>query len=82
LIAEAHGDGPLTFADGMTQEFQWSRSLTTILFTVTPKYWKKLPLKLKLQFLFAQVMVSMSRVNDALSVTASRSWLSPPALHG
>jgi cellulose synthase (UDP-forming) len=53
--AEAHGDGPLTFSDCMTQEFQWSRSLTTILASVTPTYWRRLPAKLKLQFIFAQL---------------------------
>lgn len=55
LDAIAHGDGPATFADCMVQEFQWSRSLVNILLTLTPKYWLKLPAKLKFQFLFAQL---------------------------
>ncbi len=55
LDAEAHGDGPLTFENCMVQEYQWSRSLTTILMTVMLKYWRALPGKLRLQFLFAQI---------------------------
>lgn len=54
LDAIAHGDGPATFTDCVTQEFQWSRSLVNILFALTPKYLSRLPLKLKFQFLFAQ----------------------------
>jgi hypothetical protein len=53
--AEAHGDGPVDFESCMTQEFQWSRSLTTILLKVTPKYWRRLPRRLRWQFLFAQL---------------------------
>jgi cellulose synthase (UDP-forming) len=55
IDAEAHGDGPITFEDCMTQEYQWSRSLTTILLTVTPVYWRRLPARLRAQFLFAQL---------------------------
>jgi len=53
--AEAHGDGPITFADCMTQEFQWSRSLLTLLFTLYPKRVLGLPFHLKLQFLFSEI---------------------------
>ncbi|TSC88189.1 MAG: putative cellulose synthase [Microgenomates group bacterium Gr01-1014_16] len=53
--AEAHGDGPATFADAMTQEFQWARSLVIILLGLTPKLWKRLPGRLKGQFLFSQL---------------------------
>lgn len=55
LDALAIGDGPDTFADAMTQEFQWSRSLTNILLMWTPKYLKSLPFRLKIQFLFSQL---------------------------
>jgi cellulose synthase (UDP-forming) len=55
LDAEAHGLGPATFEDCMTQEYQWSRSLTTILLQVTPRYWRRLPARAKAQFLFAQL---------------------------
>jgi cellulose synthase (UDP-forming) len=53
--AEAHGDGPMSFEDCMTQEYQWSRSLTTILLAVTPGHWRRLPRRLRAQFLFAQL---------------------------
>jgi cellulose synthase (UDP-forming) len=53
--AIAHGAGPETFADLATQEFQWSRSLVTILLKYTPLYFGKLPLRLKLQFAFCQL---------------------------
>jgi cellulose synthase (UDP-forming) len=54
LDAIAHGDGPRTFADLVTQEFQWSRSLVMILLQYTPKLIGRLPLRLKVQFLFSQ----------------------------
>jgi len=53
--AVAHGDGPQTFGDLATQEFQWSRSLVTILLKYTPLYFGKLPLQLKVQFAFCQL---------------------------
>src|SRR4029077_1406650 len=55
IDAIAHGDGPLTFADMVTQEFQWSRSLVTVLLQYTPRYLSPLPGKLKAQFLFCQL---------------------------
>lgn len=55
LDAIAHGDGPATFSDAMVQEFQWSRSLAVLLLTLTPKLFLKLPLRGKIQFLFAQL---------------------------
>ena len=53
--ATAHGDGPQTFADLITQEFQWSRSLVTILLQYSPRYVPRLPLHLRFQFLFCQL---------------------------
>ncbi|AZO01385.1 glycosyltransferase [Mesorhizobium sp. M9A.F.Ca.ET.002.03.1.2] len=55
LDAIAHGDGPRTFADLVTQEFQWSRSLVTILLQYSPLYIPRLPARLKFQFLFCQL---------------------------
>ncbi len=55
LDAIAHGDGPRTFADLVTQEFQWSRSLVTLLLQYSPRLVGRLPLPLKLQFLFSQL---------------------------
>lgn len=55
LEAIAHGDGPRTFADLVTQEFQWSRSLVMLLLQYSPRLVGKLPLRLKFQFLFSQL---------------------------
>jgi cellulose synthase (UDP-forming) len=55
LDAIAHGDGPVTFADMAIQEFQWSRSLVTILARYTPRHLAGLSPGLKAQFLFAQL---------------------------
>lgn len=59
LDAIAHGDGPRTFADLITQEFQWSRSLMMILLRYSPGLIRRLPLRLKMQFLFSQVWYSL-----------------------
>ncbi|MGE0760972.1 MAG: glycosyltransferase family 2 protein [Pirellulaceae bacterium] len=53
--ALAHGDGPATLADCITQEFQWSRSLVVILLTVLPKCWGRLSWRLRVQFLFSEL---------------------------
>jgi len=55
LNAIAHGDGPQTFADMVTQEFQWSRSLVTLLLQYTPRYLPGLTPRLRFQFLFCQL---------------------------
>lgn len=52
--AEAHGDGAGSFVDSMTQELQWSRSLAIVLLTVTPRHWRGLTPRKKVQFGFAQ----------------------------
>ncbi len=54
INATAYGDGPATFADMLTQEFQWSRSLVTLLLQYTPSYFRALPARLKFQFVFSQ----------------------------
>ena len=56
--AIARGDGPRTFSDMIIQEFQWSRSLMSILLKYTPRYYSKLPFKLKFQFIFSQIWYS------------------------
>ncbi len=51
--AEAHGDGPLTFADMVTQEYQWSRSLAGMLLGLLPRHVRRLPPLLRLRFTYA-----------------------------
>ncbi|MGW7055955.1 glycosyltransferase family 2 protein [Streptomyces sp. NPDC054888] len=53
IDAEAHGDGPLNFADMVTQEYQWSRSLTTMLLDLLPRHLGRLPFVLRLRFGYA-----------------------------
>ncbi len=57
----SHGDGPRTFADLVTQEFQWSRSLVMLLLQYSPRLVGRLPLRLKFQFLFSQLGIRSSR---------------------
>ena len=53
IDAEAHGDGPLTFADMLTQEFQWSRSLTMLLYDLLPHHLPRMGRALRLRFRYA-----------------------------
>ncbi|MFF4800957.1 glycosyltransferase [Streptomyces sp. NPDC001351] len=53
IDAEAHGDGPITFAAMVTQEFQWSRSLVVMLLGMLPKHLRRMPGRLRLRFAFA-----------------------------
>jgi cellulose synthase/poly-beta-1,6-N-acetylglucosamine synthase-like glycosyltransferase len=55
IDAIAHGEGPRTFADLATQEFQWARSLVMILLKYSPTFLPRIPPRLRLQFIFAQV---------------------------
>lgn len=54
IDAIAYGDGPANVTDLVTQEFQWSRSLITLLLSHTGRYLKQLPLRLKFLFVFGQ----------------------------
>lgn len=55
LNAEAHGDGPESLGDGLTQEFQWSRSMVNVLLRHCPRYWAGLPLRAKIRLGFCQL---------------------------
>lgn len=50
IDAQARGDGPRTFADMVTQEFQRSRSLTTMLLDLLPHHVDRLPGRLQARF--------------------------------
>ena len=62
LNAIAHGEGPATFADFAIQEFQWSRSLVTILLEYSSTYLPTLSWRMKFQFLFSQLWYPMFSV--------------------
>lgn len=55
IDAIAMGEGPSTVADLIVQEFQWSRSLMTILLQHTPRYFAGLSAGRRLQFVFCQL---------------------------
>ena len=59
INAEAHGDGPSTFAAMLVQEFQWSRSLTAILLGLVPRNLRRLPWSLRMRFMYALFFYSM-----------------------
>src|SRR4029078_4773119 len=55
IDAIARGEGPKTFADLARQEFQWARSLTTILLRHTPACLAQLHPRLRFQFIFSEL---------------------------
>jgi cellulose synthase (UDP-forming) len=55
INAIAHGDGPANAADLATQEFQWSRSLLTLLLQYSGPYLAAMPLRLRFQFVLCQL---------------------------
>lgn len=65
IDAIAIGDGPATVADMVTQEFQWSRSLVTLLLQYSPRYLPRMPWRLRLQFLFCQMLYPLSALTLA-----------------
>ena len=71
LDAIAIGDGPATVADMVTQEFQWSRSLVTLLLQYTPRFLPQLPPRLRAQFLFCQLLY------PAFAITLCAMYLLP-----
>jgi cellulose synthase (UDP-forming) len=52
IDAEAHGDGPSTFAAMLVQEFQWSKSLTILLFKLVPRNLRRLDWPHRLRFTY------------------------------
>jgi cellulose synthase/poly-beta-1,6-N-acetylglucosamine synthase-like glycosyltransferase len=69
MEAEAHGDGPITFADMVTQEYQWSRSLTTMLFDLIPHHIGRMPLLRRLRFGYALSYYPLLALTVAAGVT-------------
>jgi cellulose synthase (UDP-forming) len=55
LDAEAHGDGPETFADCMTQEFQWARSLSNVALLYNRRFWSGLSASAKIKLGYGEL---------------------------
>jgi cellulose synthase/poly-beta-1,6-N-acetylglucosamine synthase-like glycosyltransferase len=53
ISAEAHGDGPNTFAAMLVQEFQWSKSLIVVLLSLVPRNLLKLSWPHRIRFAYA-----------------------------
>lgn len=66
--AIAHGLGPETFADLAVQEFQWSRSLVTILLQYTRQHLAPLSPRQRFQFLYSQLWYPLSSLTMLLGV--------------
>ena len=56
IDAIAVGDGPASVADLAVQEFQWARSLVSLLLMHTPRYLRALPPRLRFIFVFCQMI--------------------------
>lgn len=59
IDAIAHGRGPDTVADCLTQELQWSRSMMTLLLTIGPKAWRALAPRRRIRLGFCLVWYPM-----------------------
>lgn len=55
INARAYGQGPRDLESAMTQEYQWSKSVTTILLQFTMGKFKTLPLNKKIEFLYSEL---------------------------
>lgn len=71
IDAIAFGDGPASVADMVTQEFQWSRSLVTLLLQHTGRSLRHLPGRLKFLFVFCQLWYPL------FALTAAMLYLAP-----
>ena len=68
IDAIAHGLGPETFSALAVQEFQWSRSLVTLLLQYTGQYLGRLSPLQKFQFLYSQLWYPLSSLTMLLGV--------------
>jgi cellulose synthase (UDP-forming) len=66
IDAIAIGDGPASVADLVTQEFQWSRSLLSLLLQHTGRYFSALPPRLKFLFVFCQLWYPLFAATSAM----------------
>jgi cellulose synthase (UDP-forming) len=68
IDAHAHGDGPDSVADCITQEFQWSRSMMNVLLGVNRRYWRGLSGAAKLRLGFCQIWYPLFALLMAASI--------------
>lgn len=82
INAEAHGDGPNTFAAMLVQEFQWSKSLIIVLLRLVPRNLLRLDWAHRFRFLYAlfyYLLLTMSTLGGMLLAPAAaitgRPWM-------
>jgi cellulose synthase/poly-beta-1,6-N-acetylglucosamine synthase-like glycosyltransferase len=68
IDAEAHGDGPNTFAAMLTQEFQWSKSLTVLLLKVVPRNLGCLRWARRFRFIYALFYYALLTVSTVTGI--------------
>jgi len=66
IDAIAIGDGPASITDLVTQEFQWSRSLLSLLLNHTPRYLRRLTPRLAALFVFCQIWYPLFALTFAM----------------
>ncbi|MDP1858607.1 MAG: glycosyltransferase [Gemmatimonadaceae bacterium] len=67
IDAEAHGDGPESLAEMLTQEVQWARSLGTVLVRYAPSKLRTTPLRARIRLGFALFFYPLQGVALALA---------------
>ena len=87
IDAMARGDGPSTFAECIVQEYQWSRSLTNILFQVSKRYWGGLSFREKVKLGYNQVwypswafLMLTALVFPVAAILTDTPWVGVPLL--
>jgi cellulose synthase/poly-beta-1,6-N-acetylglucosamine synthase-like glycosyltransferase len=68
INAEAHGDGPGTFAAMLVQEFQWSKSLTVLLLKLVPRNLTKLDWAHRFRFIYALLFYLLLTISTLVGV--------------
>ncbi|MFI8996620.1 glycosyltransferase family 2 protein [Streptomyces sp. NPDC053542] len=68
IDAEAHGLGPMTFSDMITQEYQWSRSLVAMMFGMLPRHMPRMPLHMRLRFTIVLIYYPLLALGAAAGV--------------
>jgi cellulose synthase (UDP-forming) len=68
IDAEAHGDGPGTFAAMLVQEFQWSKSLTVLLFKLVPRNLPRMDWAHQFRFIYPLVFYALLSISTLVGV--------------
>ena len=85
IDAEAHGDGPESFGEMMTQELQWSRSLAIVGARYARGRWRTIPLRARARLAFSLAFYPLFATQmligsffPLLALLLSRPWVSVP----